>query len=114
MQGVFQALLWAGRGQNTVCPWQLYEILRKCREYFKLCCGRTNVRIRSAHGGLYGILRKSRAYFKLRCGQSRIRIRSDRDNYIQMSYICKYDFKFFYPGPHLSFGGEKKFIKIVQ
>jgi len=22
---LFQASLWAGRGQNTVCPWQLYE-----------------------------------------------------------------------------------------
>ena len=30
---------------------RLCEILRKSREYFKLCCGRNRVRIRSARGG---------------------------------------------------------------
>ena len=36
---------------------------------------------------LYEILRKSGAYFKLRCGQSRIRIRSARGSYKVYDYL---------------------------
>jgi len=53
--------------------------------YFKLCCGRTNVRTRSARGGLYEILRKFREYFKLRCGQAEARMRSARGSYMERS-----------------------------
>jgi len=35
---------------------------------------------------LYEILHKSRAYFKLRCGQSRIRIRSAHGSFIKVSF----------------------------
>ena len=50
IRGVFQVLLWANRDQNEVRPWQLYEILRKTGEYFKLCCGQNRIGIRSARG----------------------------------------------------------------
>jgi len=82
MQGGFQALLWADQSQNEVCPWQLYETLRKCRAYFKLCCGQAEVRMRSAHGSLYEILRKSMDYFKLCCGQAEVRMRSAHGSFI--------------------------------
>ena len=36
--------------QNTVCPWQLYEILHKSKAYFKLRCGQSRNKIRSARG----------------------------------------------------------------
>jgi len=39
------SLVKMGCGSNI-----LYEILRKSEAYFKLCCGRTNVRTRSARG----------------------------------------------------------------
>ena len=29
---------------------RLYEILRNAGEYFKLCCGQNEIRMRSAHG----------------------------------------------------------------
>ena len=63
----------------------LYELLRKSREYFKICCGRNRIKIRSAHGSLYEILRKSGVYFKLCCGQNHIKMRSARGSYLNIN-----------------------------
>ena len=53
---------WAGPlARRGLCCWYfLYEIHRKFGEYFKLRCGQSPIRIRSAHGSLY-----EKAAFKL-------------------------------------------------
>jgi len=87
MQGVFQALLWAGRGQNMICPWQLYEILRKSEAYFKIRCGRTNVRTRFARGGFKKVPVNFGGVSLFNSGQIQIKRKKKKDRATQAATV---------------------------